>query len=625
MATAPGPARTTVTRTEDTEQELLDVEAEVELIQRAQERQLSRFKGLNASLVKKLRKAEAEAAALLTENKVLEQKNADLVEELRRAQLNSVELAKKEQELADTQVNLSSAQKDLIESQLFAKKLRADLDTLESEKAVLEQQHGELKETSAVAHRGLTDKRAEYDALHNEKTSLTSNLTTLKDEHEMLKNESMERSSQISALEAEKEALGADLAENNTRLAAVSAEVATLTAEKAELDKSLGELRESHAIANNSLEQVTGEKHALESRHRDLTSELEMSRANTAAKEAALVQAKTDADTLQLTHQEQLKDQLGHRDAEWSSRHKALRNDIDSVLVKHATPETASTYELPAPPTYSSLVGSAPAHGTASLPSGVVSSSAISNARALDPSEIGATRDQYAMPSGEHILPAGAFERMSGPDRKRNSVVEEEVVEEMVVDPREGDDVLEEVDDEVQLSQEEAAKKRQGFLEQSGPSVGDTSGTHGSIPRPEAGRELDESARVQAEAGNTVGPHYGVGATTDPRDDVVHSPEPHAEDRAEAVNRELGTVEKAGNVSATSPIGAGTPATHSVIKKSDGTETGVTPAHTPVTKAPGDTAELPSTGTKKPAGAAMSRIRDLFKSCCAPASPAGGH
>jgi hypothetical protein len=610
MATAPAPARSATRQVQDAEQELLDVEAEVELIQRAQERQLSRFKGLNASLVKKLRKAEAEAATLLTENKVLEQKNADLVEELRRAQLNAVELAQKEQELVDTQTNLRAAQKDLIESQLLAKKIREELDTVESERAVLGKQHGDLKETSAVAHRGLADKQVEYDALHKDKSSLATKLAFLTEEHSMLTKESMERSTRISSLEAEKDAISSDLAENKSKQAAIATELAALKAEKVALDKSLAERNELHTTTKDSLHQVTMEKAALESRNLDLTSQMEMVKADGTAKEEALAKAKMDMEALKHAHQQELKDQLGMRDADWSSRHRALRNDIDSVLLKHASPESTPVFELPAPPSYSSLIGSTATHSASVIPSTTGSPGATSNTRELDPSQIGSTRNRAHVVPGGQVLAPSTFDRQSASDGKRNSVVEETVVEEMVVDPRDGDDVLEEVDDEVQLSEEEATKKRQGLLDHSSPAAGKTSPVPRSPVMHDPDRLIDDAKSPPGVLGDVITHQSDERAEGLPRNIIAGKESPPA-------------FKKTGMMTS-GPTMADTPVAAVTVKGVEGAETGVTPVPKSSANAATSSARAPTPSTKKAPGSAMMRVRDMFKSCCASSAPPAG-
>lgn len=165
-----------------------DLEKEVELIHRTAEKQLASVNGLNASLVKKIFKSEAQTNALLAQNKDLEGKNADLISQLHRAQDDVRNLSIKEARLIEIEKKYAEAKSDVVNLELAVKKGQAQLDavvserdTLESETATLRRQVDDLDNQLKVA----------LDLAEKEKADRLADLE--------------ERSIQISALSQEKE------------------------------------------------------------------------------------------------------------------------------------------------------------------------------------------------------------------------------------------------------------------------------------------------------------------------------------------------------------------------------------------------------------------------------------
>lgn len=115
-----------------------DLEKEVDRIQETAVRQLTSIQGLNDSLVKKIRKSEAQTAVLLAENKALEDKNAHLVAQLHRTQDDVRTLLLKEARLAEAESKYAEASKAVIAAELAIKKGEGRLDAVTAERDALE-------------------------------------------------------------------------------------------------------------------------------------------------------------------------------------------------------------------------------------------------------------------------------------------------------------------------------------------------------------------------------------------------------------------------------------------------------------------------------------------------------
>lgn len=146
-----------------------DLEKEVDRIQKTAEKQLSSVRGLNLSLVRKIRASEAQVVTLLTENHQLEDKNAHLVAQLTRVQDDLRSLLLKAERLETAESQLSEAKAAVVATELAVKKGEARLDSLNSEKDALESEVVLLQRKVDTANKDIQELK---DEAKKEKDSL---------------------------------------------------------------------------------------------------------------------------------------------------------------------------------------------------------------------------------------------------------------------------------------------------------------------------------------------------------------------------------------------------------------------------------------------------------------------
>lgn len=362
-------------------EEVPDAEAEAEIIRHATAKQMERLRELSAVLLKKVQKAEKEAEVLLAENKDLELKNAELAGHLSSAKKDVERLDAIHQELTNTYVNLSAAQRDVTVMGLEA----------------------------AIA-------KAEYDAAKGERDAALWKVDSLQAE---LDEATMER-----------DVRRADAAD------AVDARTAA-EGEVGEFKKALveSESRETE-VRDLGRKELEGEKEGTTIREVELT-----------ARYDAAVAAK-----------------VKERDEEWWKRQSPLEQEAEDGLQK--------------------------------LRAGVSAPSAAVENDDFDAAETREGEDGATEPPPHKEFPgAGAA---AGRGSMTSSVLGEPPVEERVVDESDGDDVLKEVDDEILVSQEEAAIKRRtlpGKTVVGGPraALGGVEAASASLEVPGDGATVEES------------------------------------------------------------------------------------------------------------------------------------
>lgn len=197
-----------------------DLEKEVDRIQKTAEKQLASVHGLNVSLVKKIRKSEAQSAALLNANKDLEDKNNDLVAKLKIALMENHGLSVKADQLDESEKRYQEKTTAVVAAELALKnvdvalkKAEANLDSVRSERDALEMEVSSLRSDIDQLQLKLDDAN---DAVNKER--------------ELRKSDVEERSFQISALSQEKEKEQQSREELESQLRDFDAKLAAATA-----------------------------------------------------------------------------------------------------------------------------------------------------------------------------------------------------------------------------------------------------------------------------------------------------------------------------------------------------------------------------------------------------------
>lgn len=243
----------------------LELEKEVDRIQKTAEKQLASVHGLNVSLVKKIRKSEAQTAALLTENKGLEDKNADLVAQLSRSKEEIRVLLIRAEALDESEKNLAEAKKTVVATELAVKKTQASLDSVTAEKDALDSEIGTLKTRLDTANTELNEARE--------------------------------------AAETERQTLNSTVEERGLALAAVTSERDDAAKEKANLEESIKEREQELEKLNQQIASLTAEKDTLKADTEvEITALKELSEKTAKESEQKsrdLTVATTDRDSLQ--------------------------------------------------------------------------------------------------------------------------------------------------------------------------------------------------------------------------------------------------------------------------------------------------------------------------------------
>lgn len=259
---------------------------EVDRIEKSAAMQLAALHGLNVSLIKKIRKSDAQSDLLLDENRVLEEKNCCLVSQLEHAHDDVRTLSIKEEKLKQVEHKLGETTSALVTAEVAVKKSEANFDSLTQERDALQLDFSNTSralDTTAADYRlykdnatkekavletgmeersrhihSLTKDRddtvqqrdfvaANLTAKEAEYTSTADQLRQLTDENHLLLKQS---ETKIADLDANIALLIADLEKERGEHDHLKAYFDTLTLEKQQLDK-------DHAAAVLSLKHTT--------------------------------------------------------------------------------------------------------------------------------------------------------------------------------------------------------------------------------------------------------------------------------------------------------------------------------------------------------------------------------
>lgn len=344
----------------------VELEKEVDRIQKTAEMQLASVKGLNLSLVKKIRKAEAQAITLLNENKNLEDKNAALVLQLERAQEEMRSLLIKEENLASTQAHLDEAKKTVVAKELAVKKTEADRDALLSEKDALESTLATLRVRLDATDAALAEERVsnenERGRLGKEVQDRDLALTNLSTERDLASKEKSDIEEQLRTKDTEildlQDRIVLLTTQAEKRQQEFDAEVAALIEykDKASADyeassRELDTLRTQHGSVVDEKDRLESEIATLASANSELALKIETYEKELEESKALLVSFEMERETLKQDAEDKAREVveltaiIAGLTAERNEFLKA-RDDLESQLGDAKTELDAKTIEL---------------------------------------------------------------------------------------------------------------------------------------------------------------------------------------------------------------------------------------------------------------------------------------